>query len=37
VLIDFGDSKPFFTIEEILMVGIMFFVIYLNGFSVTID
>ena len=37
VIIDFGDSKPFFTIEEILIVGIIFLVIYLKGFSVAID
>ena len=35
--IDFEFSKPSFTIEEILIVGIMFFVIYLRGFSVAID
>ena len=35
--IDFEFSKPFFNIEEILIVGIMFFVIYLRGFSVAID
>ena len=37
VLIDLGVSKPFFNIEEILIVGIMFFGIYLKGFSVTIN
>ena len=37
VVIDFGDLKPFFTIEEIFIVGIIFFVIYLRGFSVAID
>ena len=36
-LTDFGDSKLFFTIEEILIVGIMFLAIYLKGFSVAID
>ena len=30
-------QKNTFTIEETLMVGIMFFVIYLRGFSVAID
>ena len=37
VLIDFEDSKSLFTIEDILIVGIMFLFIYLNGFSVAID
>ena len=37
VLIDFGDSKPLFIIEEMLIVGIMFLAIYLRGFSVAID
>ena len=37
VIIDFGDSKFFFTIEEILIVGTMFLAIYLRGFSVAID
>ena len=37
VLIDFEESKPFFTIEEILIVGIIFLDIYLRGFSVVID
>ena len=37
VLIDFEDSKSFFIIEEILIVGIIFLDIYLRGFSVAID
>ena len=37
VLIDDCESKLFFTIEEILIVGIMFFDIYLKGFSVAIN
>ena len=37
VAIDFGELKSFFTIEEIFIVGIIFFVIYLRGFSEAID
>ena len=37
VLIDFLVLKSLLTIEEILIVGIKFLVIYLKGFSVTID
>ena len=32
-----GVGEPSLIIEEILIVGIMFFVIYLKGFSVAID
>ena len=37
VLIDLLESKLSLTIEEILIVGIKFFVIYLRGFSVTMS
>ena len=37
VLIDLGELKPSLIIEEILIVGIIFFVIYLKGFSVAIN
>ena len=37
VSIDFEDLKPFLTIEEILIVGIIFLDFYLRGFSVAID
>ena len=36
-LIDLFELKSLLTIEEILIVGIKFLVIYLKGFSVTID
>ena len=37
VLIDLFELKSLLTIEEILIVGIKLLVIYLKGFSITID